>query len=281
MSHDEVAIIRGSEDLFVSREFPPADLAGVIVGYCVDAAPFPSYLRSEGSKSDSTEGFEQQLRVGRFRRQPSCFFTAGTQEIHDPALLGFVRSVQGAAVALGIFALGSVSTRTAYWRIASETTDSPSVHTSPGSSKRNQLIENRILSDVVEAMRSLPSQETDRQSSNASDALEAIVQREGTAALRAIDSAILSRTVGNEAACETLVVLAQIHHPPTWELRRLLLERYLFHRSGLMRDAAGIGLSILDDPKSLTSLSLAVGREKNEVLRKDFEKIQAQLQRDR
>jgi hypothetical protein len=135
------------------------------------------------------------------------------------------------------------------------------------------------LSDQVrEAMIELHSQSKDEDEGvTFSHRLESLIIANDNVAIRSIDLAISGGGLKASVVGETLELIGRIEHPPTADLRRFLLEKNLFNRSGLVRDYSGIGLSLMDDPRSIASLELAVGREAHPALRKDFEQVLDQL----
>jgi hypothetical protein len=140
--------------------------------------------------------------------------------------------------------------------------------------------EAELIAEVQEAMVELHSQSQDEDESNASShRLESLIVAKDKVAVRSIDLVISGGGLKASVVGETLELIGRIEHPSTADLRRFLLEKNLFNRSGLIRDYSGIGLSLMDDPRSIPSLELAIGREAHPALRKDFEQVLAQLRR--
>jgi hypothetical protein len=152
-----------------------------------------------------------------------------------------------------------------------------SADTSPTPS---QSIDEVLNAQVQEAMIELYAQSQDEEGGATSPpCVESLIAARDKMAIRAIDYVISSGELRPSIIGATLELLGRIEHPPTANLRRFLLERNLFNRADLIRDYSGIGLSLMDDPRSIASLELAVRRETHPALRKDFEQILAQLRR--
>ena len=66
-----------------------------------------------------------------------------------------------------------------------------------------------------------------------------------------------------EEFCEIVIQLGRLHHEPTKEARRTLIESALSHSDPGVRDAATLGLDALSDPQSRPALLHA--REEEEV----------------
>lgn len=96
-------------------------------------------------------------------------------------------------------------------------------------------------------------------------ALEALISLEGNKALEIIKTFINSPWISYEVFCEGLIWIGRMddeNQLGIWEERRLFLEYCLLQaKSGRVKDGAGLGLSFMDDPKSIPILKLAVDRE--------------------
>lgn len=87
----------------------------------------------------------------------------------------------------------------------------------------------------------------------------------------------LQGTLTSEVLGETLRTLGRINHPLTQGLRLSLLSKFLHHTDILVRDAAGIGLSLLGDKNAIGSLNAQINRETNSELRDDLIEVVSEL----
>lgn len=111
-----------------------------------------------------------------------------------------------------------------------------------------------------------------------SRALQVFVRRNGFVAVAALQNLILLPETNLAVSAEALRWLGQIEQPSSYSARMSLLMRSLSHPSGRVRDGAVLGLSSLDDPKSLTFLRGAIKEEPIQELRDDMIQLQHQLE---
>jgi hypothetical protein len=96
------------------------------------------------------------------------------------------------------------------------------------------------------------------------------VVREAPFALDVITNMIVSGSVSEEVAAESLRWLGEMRDQDTHFQRRFLLEKSLLSESPRVRDGAVSGLSYLDDPHAEAYLKDAAQRETIESLREDM-----------
>ena len=98
-------------------------------------------------------------------------------------------------------------------------------------------------------------------------------------AVNEIQHLILNEQVEPESAEAALRILGDIDHQATYEYRRWLLEKALIKCSSpIVRDGANVGLSYMDDPRSIPSLKRAIEDEINPLVRKVIRKTLVQLE---
>ena len=83
--------------------------------------------------------------------------------------------------------------------------------------------------------------------------------------------------VSPESIDESLRWIGKIRHEDSYLYRKWLVERCLFHPNPKVRDAASIGISMMDDPKSIPSLKKATEKETIKEIKEDMESVLAQL----
>ena len=90
---------------------------------------------------------------------------------------------------------------------------------------------------------------------------------------------IVGGQVNDEVAAEALRWIGQMggQHQQSYDGRRWLLERCLFMNSLTIRDGAVLGLSFLDDPRSIGSLQEALKRETSQMLAADIVELISDL----
>jgi hypothetical protein len=111
--------------------------------------------------------------------------------------------------------------------------------------------------------------------------LESIIKKNGPDAVLALYSPIMSEDNNPEVIAETLHCLGKINNPETYELQLWLLEKSLEHPSPWVRDGAILGISYLNDPHAIPSLKSRIEREQRRILRREIEKVLAQLEHTR
>lgn len=105
-----------------------------------------------------------------------------------------------------------------------------------------------------------------------------LVPRYGGSALRVIERAVLDPSANVEVAGEALRWIGQVDDVNTKDGRRMLLERALLPRSSKVRDGALLGISLMDDPASISAVRGAVARESVPSLRDDMLAVLRQLE---
>jgi hypothetical protein len=107
--------------------------------------------------------------------------------------------------------------------------------------------------------------------------LQRLVRRHGDATLEALSDLVLKEQVCPEVEAEALRCLGGMRDQPTYEARRLLLERALAGSSHVMRDGAVVGLSSLSDPRAIPAIEAAAERENYRLLRANMLELLEQL----
>lgn len=105
------------------------------------------------------------------------------------------------------------------------------------------------------------------------------IAHHGSAAVAAWERVMLHTGNRNETGEELLRVLGLMQHAPSHDGRLRLLTVSLKHRDPRLRDAAGLGLSFLDDPSALPALREAHSSESERWLRDGIGLVIAQLER--
>lgn len=100
----------------------------------------------------------------------------------------------------------------------------------------------------------------------------------GLDAVKAIGRFLTTGKANAEVAGEALRRLGMMEDNSTHVARRKLLEGCLISESAGIRDAAALGLSFMDDPKSIGALEKSVAREKCQELREDLVRVLDQLE---
>lgn len=112
-----------------------------------------------------------------------------------------------------------------------------------------------------------------------STSLAGIIEAQGAAALSAIEQMILNEATSISLAAETLDCIGNIESATHRIERRRLLETCLNKsRFVWVRDAAAVGLSAMDDPRSIAVLQQAIDREEHHELKADMLQILEQLE---
>ncbi len=113
---------------------------------------------------------------------------------------------------------------------------------------------------------------------NFHEKVKSIIKEYGTDAILALYSPIMSKNNNPEVIAETLHCLGKINNPKTYQLRLWLLEKSLEHSSPWVRDGAILGISCLNDPHAISALKSAIERGQRRILRREMEKVLAQLE---
>ena len=108
--------------------------------------------------------------------------------------------------------------------------------------------------------------------------LEFVIKDYDRLAIYIISRIILQEQTKSEVLAEALVSLGNMDHKPSYKNRLRLLEKSLKLKSRYARDAAAIGISMMDDPSSLIFVIQAIERESVDELRKDLQKVANQLE---
>ena len=110
--------------------------------------------------------------------------------------------------------------------------------------------------------------------------LEQVVEKYGNEALDVVIQIILSAETSSSIAMEALKYIGDSDSSKWHDERRLVLEECLLKsRSAWVRDGAGLGLSSLDDPRSLPAVKLAFSQESSSALKEDLLLVLDQLER--
>lgn len=104
----------------------------------------------------------------------------------------------------------------------------------------------------------------------------------GPIAMSLISEFVAREKCDAEVAAQALRCMGELDDSETRELRRQLLENALENPSHIIRDGALIGLSWLNDPRSIKPLEEAAQHEKYDLLRTELQKLILRLKgRDR
>ncbi|MBI5747050.1 MAG: hypothetical protein HZA13_08615 [Nitrospirae bacterium] len=114
--------------------------------------------------------------------------------------------------------------------------------------------------------------------SNFSEELNFLVQKYGNAAMEIIANLIIYEKASVKVSSEALRLLGHISHIPSHRFRLWLLENRLNSSYVNVRDGAALGLANLDDPHAIPYLKKSIEQEPKIDLRKDMEKVLAQLE---
>lgn len=113
--------------------------------------------------------------------------------------------------------------------------------------------------------------------SNFARGLISLTLRFGDITVKSLETAIMRGTLNEEVTSEALRWLGDMDHQATHQARLRLLQACLWSSSARIRDAAGSGLSFLDDASAVPSLAKAIERETCEELRNDLRQVLEQL----
>ncbi len=118
----------------------------------------------------------------------------------------------------------------------------------------------------------------DGMSSDFSRRLEAVIRAQGNSALLELNALLRVPTTSTIVAAECLRIIGRLKDKQTHAFRRWILADRLNAKNVLVRDAAIIGLSSLDDPSVLCSVRLALEKEESAELRSDLDQLREQLE---
>jgi hypothetical protein len=113
----------------------------------------------------------------------------------------------------------------------------------------------------------------DGMSSNLARDLTMYIEREGEAGIRGLEMQVDSGFISIRVLAETLRVLGKIEHQNSRSARVALLIRQLNSDSHYVRDAAGLGLSAMQDARAIPHLRLAIDHEPLDELRRDLQQV--------
>lgn len=106
-----------------------------------------------------------------------------------------------------------------------------------------------------------------------------VIEVHGPIALGHIESMILQNDIPVNLARETLKYIGSFEMSNWNDQRRVMLENCLQESQyAWIRDGAGLGISFLDDPKSISVLERAIDREPNDELKEDLIQVLEQLE---
>ncbi len=106
-----------------------------------------------------------------------------------------------------------------------------------------------------------------------------IIKNHGSIALGHIESIILQNKVPVSLAREILKYIGSFEMSNWHGHRRFMLENCLRESQyAWIRDGAGLGISFLDDPRSISVVKTAIAKERNEELKEDLIQVLEQLE---
>lgn len=94
-----------------------------------------------------------------------------------------------------------------------------------------------------------------------------------SSALDSVFAKIDNQELKGEVITKTFETLARLSHPPTYNFRLWMMERFLLHRSPRIRDGALLGLSIMKDKRALPYLQEAEKLEQVVELKRNINKV--------
>lgn len=118
----------------------------------------------------------------------------------------------------------------------------------------------------------------DGMQSHFSKDLEKMILEYSFRSINALITVLLDPATNTELVSEALRLLARIKQPETYNIRLWILEQSLRNFSARIRDSAALGLSSIDDPKSIPALKDAIQREIYPELREDMLTVLLQLE---
>ncbi len=142
---------------------------------------------------------------------------------------------------------------------------------------RNQL-KGRI-SDSFNRLYKLAEEEwfEDGLQSNLSLGLEVLFRHYPAQTMTELSKLLKKGSIKQGALVETLKVLGRVESPETRELRLYNILDFLGHSSLVIRDAALVGLCLLNEKRALAYLERAAAREDNPFFRGELEEVMKQL----
>ncbi len=103
------------------------------------------------------------------------------------------------------------------------------------------------------------------------------IKAHGNEAIRAMANLIVGNLTNTTVSAHALKVLGRLHDSRTHMFRRWLLVRALGCRNAHLRDASGLGLASLDDPKAIPAVREALLSESIPMVREGLELVLEQL----
>ena len=111
-----------------------------------------------------------------------------------------------------------------------------------------------------------------------SEGLEQVIERYGSMALDVIERHILNEETASCVAMEALKYIGNTDSNVWRNERRQMLETCLLHSGSVWaRDGAGLGLSFLGDPRSISALERAIVQETSQALKRDLKQVLRRL----
>lgn len=108
--------------------------------------------------------------------------------------------------------------------------------------------------------------------------LKPLINEYNIKAVEIIENLMDKSYVKSNAASIIIPWLASVESTKTYKKRKELIEQSLYSEDINIRDAACTGLSILDDPCSISQLEKAYAEEKNPLEKKLMKKVIEQLE---
>lgn len=135
--------------------------------------------------------------------------------------------------------------------------------------------EMRCLRHGLERLFSEAAEESfiDGMQSTFSAQLIASIQKHGDAAMNQIILMVEDDEIAPEVLAETLRWFGHMENGPGYSRRRWLLEQCLTAPNVTVRDGAILGLSFLEDPRSIPALERAYQHEEHDILRVDIRQV--------
>jgi hypothetical protein len=99
----------------------------------------------------------------------------------------------------------------------------------------------------------------------------------GIPVVKELERSIANPAINSETSEEALKAIGRINDPETYSARLSLLEYALASPEPRIRDAAGLGLASLDDPRAIPYLKRAVAKEEITQLRRCLQQVLDQL----
>ena len=140
----------------------------------------------------------------------------------------------------------------------------------------SRYVDARVVKNEVERLFSLATNvDMETGMRNAfSDGLEEVIDKYGELALGNIQDLVIEEEIPFTIAAETLRYIGNIESGSYTEGRRKLLEACLLRsRFMLVRDGAAVGLSYIDDSRSIPALQRAIEQEPHTDLKNDLVEV--------